>query len=45
VVAAHSKYGSLNLLADTRDWNKEAREEWLDMHFYLAAGELSGGTK
>lgn len=35
-------YGPLSLLADGRDWRKEAREEWLDMMVYEACAELTG---
>jgi hypothetical protein len=35
------RYGVLCLATDTRDWKKEAREEWLDMQVYRACARVS----
>lgn len=36
-----TQYGVLNLLADKRDWRREAGEEMADALVYLAANELT----
>ena len=43
MVAGRKAYGALDLVADQRDWTREAEEESLDLLAYLAMRTLSRG--